>query len=537
MSTDDARPAGVPDGAVWNQGDREWELAELDAEGHKHGVTRWWRPDGTLCCTTDYVDGLAHGVFRRTHENGEPSRTGRFERGVLHGTNVFVRSTAATTEVFPPGVGAGVWTVEMDYDRGKIVEARAYDRLGNRVTDDGSPFPTERPEGVPTAATFRKREADRQWRWVHGQVIDRNDGTIARVGQWRFWTPDGVLVADEWYAEGKLHGTVATFDPETGAALELTAYRDGARHGPSEKRDPSGRVIARVEYTDGKATGAFEREAEPGRYHDPRAVIERGTQVDGDVATLTLADAAGAELVTITMSAKVDQRVLSDVLGGDLPSLSTITALDQSGQRTVAFLAAALAGVDPAALRERLAAFRPPLTEESRQRQTYSAKMVASNVVRFGGRPVAVLSSLLNGIREGGDPAELLRQAAASIDDHGDSELASRLIDVAVALDPENTGHEYTRALVRMSLGDPDGAAASIARLDGPFVNAVPSLDAYRRALFSDLGAWVDDDPRLALALRVAPLLGRTTLRAAPPAALVERTIHQGITRLLHART
>ena len=82
------RPKSVPEEAFWDEGDDEWCLPETDEAGEKHGTVKWWRPDGTLCCQTEYVHGKPHGKFQRFHENGEVSREGIFEDGKLHGTYV-----------------------------------------------------------------------------------------------------------------------------------------------------------------------------------------------------------------------------------------------------------------------------------------------------------------------------------------------------------------------------------------------------------------------------------------------------------------
>jgi len=203
----------------------------------------------------------------------------------------------------------------------------------------------------------------------------------------------------------------------------------------------------------------------------------------------------------------------------------------------VAVLAAALAGLPAERIRALAEPLLPPLSDEAHARQTHHAKMVASNVVRFGGGPVKVVRVLLEGVRQGGDLAELLRQAGATLDDMDESAVALRLVDAAVALEPAEVGHEYTRALVRMSLGDPDGADACIARLADGWEPARVQLAAYRHALFSDLSGAPGEDPRLPLAEQIAPLLAYRVRADAPPLPLVARAIRQGATRIVHART
>jgi hypothetical protein len=197
----------VPAEAHWDESDNEWVLPERDGAGEFHGVVKYWRPDGTLCCATDFVHGTPHGGYRRYHENGEVSREGNFVTGKLHGTDRFHRSTGETTENFPHGLGHAVVRAEMDYEMGRIVAARAYDERGNQCMEDGSPFPESRPGGLPEAAHFRKREADGEYRWVHGDVIDNNDGTISRVGLWRWWSPEGVLVEETSYEAARRGAT------------------------------------------------------------------------------------------------------------------------------------------------------------------------------------------------------------------------------------------------------------------------------------------------------------------------------------------
>lgn len=224
MNTD--KPQGVPDQAFWSSSDSEWILADRNESGDYVGLVKYYRPDGTLCCATEFVDGTPHGKFERFHQNGETSREGAFVDGTLHGPNTYFRSTARTTETFPPGLGETVWRCEMDYEDGQIVDGRLFDRHGRRLMEDGCPFPETRPESVSAGAHFRKI-ANRQHRWVHGSVRDQGDGTSVRVGTWKYWTSDGVLVREENYHEGQLHGSVCVFDKSSGALLTHQRYDHG----------------------------------------------------------------------------------------------------------------------------------------------------------------------------------------------------------------------------------------------------------------------------------------------------------------------
>jgi antitoxin component YwqK of YwqJK toxin-antitoxin module len=199
MTNEVRRPAGIPDTAYWDQDDNEWVVAQRNGDGEFHGVVTYYRPDGTRCCATQFVDGTAHGPFSRFHENQELSRTGTYVNGTLHGTNVFTRSTAPTTENFPRGLGANIWRCEMDYVNGSVTEGRLYDRAGGRVKEDGDPFPQTRPAGVPSTAHYRKPAGHDDYLWVAGAMRDNDDGTGVRVGRWQYWSEDGELVREETY--------------------------------------------------------------------------------------------------------------------------------------------------------------------------------------------------------------------------------------------------------------------------------------------------------------------------------------------------
>lgn len=199
MLVDPHKPAALPPTAYWEPKDNEWVVAERNAAGQLHGLVTYYRPDGTRCCATEHRNGTPHGRFTRYHENQEPSRTGAFIDGVLHGTNVFTRSTARTTENFPAGLGPHIWRCEMDFVDGKTTDGRLYDREGRRVMEDGTPFPTERPETVPPGAHFRKDGT--QYFWVDGSTAE-HDGDWVKAGTWRWWSPAGALVREERYANG-----------------------------------------------------------------------------------------------------------------------------------------------------------------------------------------------------------------------------------------------------------------------------------------------------------------------------------------------
>jgi antitoxin component YwqK of YwqJK toxin-antitoxin module len=540
------RPANVPEAAFWSEDENEWCLAPRDAEERHHGLVRWWRPDGTLCCETEYVHGDAHGTFRRFHENGEVSREGRFEEGQLHGTNAFFRSSAETTENFPAGLGPAVARAEMDYARGRVVAARCYDAQGRQCMEDGAPFPERRPEGVPEDAHFRKREADRQYRWVSGAVLDQGDGTILRVGTWRFWTPEGVLVAEEPYEQGQLHGLARTFAPESGELREETAWCAGREHGPKRSFGPGGELLEERTYAEGKKKGPRTRLISPEERREgpgPVAVRERGEFDDDDpIGPIEYLDQAGGLVARIDTGLPDDLEATRSVLEADSDLLALADRLAAERKTGAALLALARAvgrGEAPAArLSEGLAALARPWSDQAEDHPTRMSREVARGIARFGGGPDKCVNQLFEGIRRGGWGAELIRVAASMLDDMDGSALARELVDAALAVAPPDMApkFEYTRALVRASLGDRDGALASIARFAEGDPGGGRGISAYLRALFPDWTFWPNHDSRRAGFARLAPLLTRRHSRRVSEAAAFRAAIMKSATRLMRHR-
>ena len=55
----------IPAGAVWDEAQSEWALGDRDADGRKHGLTAYYRADGSLANHCEYAHGVPHGWFKR----------------------------------------------------------------------------------------------------------------------------------------------------------------------------------------------------------------------------------------------------------------------------------------------------------------------------------------------------------------------------------------------------------------------------------------------------------------------------------------
>ncbi len=535
------RPAGVPEEAFWSEEENEWCLAPRDAENSFHGLVTWWRPDGTRCCTTDFVHGSPYGSFTRYHEGGEVSREGAFEEGELHGTHVFQRSTSATTEEFPRGLDDTVHRAEMDYDKGQVVAARYYDVNGRQCMEDGESFPEARPEGVPGDAHFGKREDDGEYRWVSGSVVDQEDGTMARTGPWRFWSPAGVLVAEEIYQEGKRHGAAKTYNEESGVLLQEVSWREGERHGAARTFSPQGELLEERTFTGGKKKG-------------PRVVLldeelrgaamrERGEFEDDDpVGVIEYLDAAGKVIARVDTGKPADLEATQAVLNaeeGFAPLAQELLTAQQLGAGIFA-LARAVGREEASAelLEQKLAALARPLSDNAAAKITQLTQTIVDNVQRFGCDADECINRAFEGIRRGGIGPDLLRFGAAVLDDMDQSRIALELVSAAIAIVPAEKGssYEYTRALVRASLGHRSGALGSVKILGEHHPEQAKGIASYIRAIFPQWDFWPQEDSRRAGLEQLASLLQRTTLKQMNDVAAFRVAIQKGATRLVHHR-
>ena len=435
MSETPERPEGVPAEATWSPNDNEWIVAPRDDEQREHGLVRYFRPDGTLCCETEHVHGTPHGMFKRFHETGDVSREGRFVEGTLEGTNVFLRCEGETSESFPRGLGPDVWRAEMDFEGGQIVGGRLYNRDGARVLEDGSPYP-ERPAGVPEAAHYQARSE----RWVEGTADDNGD----RLGTWRWWSREGKLVETHDYVDGELSGKVVEHDEVDGELAAEFTYVEGEKHGPYAGR------------------------AALGEYRDERIVHERG-HYEHDLATgeWVLSDARGTDIAVVDLGPRRDEETLarSPVFADEekepshwLEAAKVLKTERRSGEHLAALARAVAAGENVGALRAALEDHCLPLSEQA----------AADGFERIS--DADDLAVLLTGLARGAAPAPTLRRLAILLDQRHISRAALDFVDAALALAPDAKEFLFTRSLVLMSLGyaeEAKSAAEALAEVEG----------------------------------------------------------------------
>lgn len=451
------RPASVPEKALWSASENEWILAEADGDGEHHGLVKYYRPDGTICCETDFVHGTPHGAFRRFHENGDVSREGEFVEGALEGTNVFLRCEEQTTEEFPQGLGDEVWRAEMDFQQGTIVEARAYDRDGRRCLEDGTPFP-EHPDGVPASAHW-DQNADL---WVEGS----QDENHQKTGTWRWWTNEGVLVRELPFLDGSPHGQARFFNAD-GSLDSKTTFEHGLAH------------------------GRYEEWYEAGFFVDESVRYEQGTMTHGEPTGKWCWFTEGGErkgCVVYGPPREEHELMESPVFADESRSAAEwrdIAKMCKSeirmGELLVAAARSAAQSKNFEALKKLLAGTCKPLSEGAADYVFEQAE--------------GSLAAMCNALIGGALPEDCYRQMAVVLDQREYSRAAWDFIHVAKALAPDRVDLDFTRALIAISLGRVDAAREAADTLAQHVPERGEFLHAYTDVLFPTYDFWVTEEP------------------------------------------
>jgi hypothetical protein len=161
--TDVVRPATVPQGARFDDGDEIWILESKDARGVLEGMTRRWRSSGALIEEITYADGKP--VLERHYH---PDGTLGFERQYDPKTH-FPRyqtryASAGETDLrFPRGgLAPEVMRARYDYDpHGYLVEFTGWDAQGKVVAQEAPRRSLDGRTEQTTYASFE--EASREW--------------------------------------------------------------------------------------------------------------------------------------------------------------------------------------------------------------------------------------------------------------------------------------------------------------------------------------------------------------------------------------
>ncbi|WP_118972808.1 toxin-antitoxin system YwqK family antitoxin [Taibaiella koreensis] len=77
-----AKKGTISDKAIFNVDNQEWEEINTNEQGISHGLSKWWRPDGSLLEEHDYDNGLRKYI-KKFHPSGNPAQELIHQNGSL----------------------------------------------------------------------------------------------------------------------------------------------------------------------------------------------------------------------------------------------------------------------------------------------------------------------------------------------------------------------------------------------------------------------------------------------------------------------
>ena len=450
------RPAGVPQGGVWNPEAGNWEVSQRSAQGAREGECLLYRRDGSLLSRFRFVGGVQEGPFAIFHPDGKLAREGKFQAGKVEGiVSAYVGTGAGAEPLRACCVPDAAVRLDMRYEGGAMVQEIFYDAVGRPILSDGRPCPP-RPPGVPEDADYDEA------------------GT-----RWRRWRPD----SERWWSA-------------TGV-LEKESELDGTRR-VTRTFDAQGRLVESSGVSlDGQRQGAFLRRFAadaPGPYADPEIREERGAFERGQVVgTWTFAGAGGEERRVVARGV-----VFEPGAEQASPAFASGAGMTAHGWRA---LAASLRG--EGRVREGLcAAARAAVRDGDRAglEGTLAAEIAALSPALALERGEALVQSveanvptILDALVTGADPAWVFRALAVVLP--GAHPAAPDFVAASLLLAPERRLTHLTRALIRFQHGDEAGARADVevVALEAP--EAAASLSGHLNLGLRPFAFWPAREP------------------------------------------
>ncbi|NML37928.1 hypothetical protein HHL17_12050 [Chitinophaga sp. G-6-1-13] len=193
----------IPEAAIWNEKNNQWEWGEKNAAEKAIGVWHCWHVEGHLCATIDYGDGNPPFALKRFHPDGTLAQEGNWYGGqVWLGTFRWIKSEHPTSEYFPAGDADKnpiVWVAEFDYIKEGIYHAQRYFDRQNRSVSIAGDHEPRRPAAVPARAHYVSQTSSNNGGpgWVMGEV-DALTGKY--IGNYIEWDLDGHITVERVYS-------------------------------------------------------------------------------------------------------------------------------------------------------------------------------------------------------------------------------------------------------------------------------------------------------------------------------------------------
>lgn len=243
-------------------------------KGKKHGETCYYEEDGSVSKKENYKDDQLHGETT-AFVDGKKSETIIYSKGqaierIDYHDNGKILSRA-------PMKKGGMEGMVVAYDEaGRVAEKGSYK---NDKLDGESIYYNEEGQ-IDSSANFKQGKLDGEVVSYHRrQVVCRMIVKNGKKNGDFINYQDGKITLHQTYKNDKLHGKSMIYDPATGLPTRVMHYADDVLHGELvDYFAESKQVQERSNYKNGKKHGASERFYEDGKPMDIRK-FKDGVQV------------------------------------------------------------------------------------------------------------------------------------------------------------------------------------------------------------------------------------------------------------------
>jgi hypothetical protein len=457
------RHPAIPPTARWRADLEKWETVPADNGGNHEanatGERLLHRQDGSLYQRSVVRDGRDDGPFAVFHPSGKVAREGRYVAGEIDGDLVARLDVEAGVDDYGNTGGEPLRgccvpprAVEMRaaYQRGEMQFERFYDDAGCLLLSDGRVSPT-----APEAIADRARYDESDNRWVVAPAPDDPEQLH------RYYRLDGSLEEEVRFREG--------------CRVFFRSHADGLVSAEANLR-PNGR-----------REGAWFRRFAAGEspYLDARITTEEGTCADDlPVGLWSYRDTEGAIIKKVDFGqppfVAVDDSVFANEAREGGQWMDEAGGALAAGQLARAFCAVARAAARTGDAGELIAfcATHVAALQSS----------AAQELARQASTREDVLPAVLSALLAGGDVAEGLRALSGLF--RSTPRTGLDFAEAALLLAPDNPAVRFSRALVRIELGDDGGALADARLLEAQAPDVAGFLRSYVQVLFPAWEFW-----------------------------------------------
>ncbi|MCD4772726.1 MAG: hypothetical protein K8R41_05005 [Bacteroidales bacterium] len=250
-------------------------INRFDQQNKKHGIWKYYYPDGKLKLVGKYKHGKKEGFFKEYSNVGDLAKAEKFTNGIIQENvaklkkldvkkdyykNGKVKIVASYKDGVPEGIRREYsedGTIENSYifkngviiGKGIITKKGERDGFWNEYFDNGD---------TKAKGNYNKDIKTGEWKYYHKNGKLEQDGNFEDngklTGKWRWYYKSGRLLREEFFSEGLSNSVLSEYN-EHGSIITQGEYFEGLKNGFWTYKIGDNKEEG--EYIDGKRNGIW----------------------------------------------------------------------------------------------------------------------------------------------------------------------------------------------------------------------------------------------------------------------------------------